>query len=524
LFTSAEWVALEARTGKLPWRSWRRLFFRWFPLPSAASDGPSKDSATRSADTSRGSAFTSDGVSGASRRLRALAALSGSLTDALGSEEAADLVEQKALSALEATSAVVVTLGPFPPVVRHPVGPLSVLLKADVLHVVHAIGLPAEVKAALDELPLDAPVPFAEVARTGEPLFLPAERDMRRYPDWAISMLAAGARAAAVVPVWANGELRGVLGLTWPAPRVFDEDERAFILTLGVMCAQAIMRAHLRAAERASRQVADTALLAADTARNTAEQANQSKAHFVATISHELRTPMNAVLGYTALLADEIYGPVSALQQEHIGRVRTSGYHLLGLIEDLLSYARVEAGHEVVHAEHVAVVDIIEASLVLVRPLAEKKGLSVRIERPAEPIEMNTDPRKLRQILINLLANAVKFTDAGEIVLVLRVEGQVAAARVCFEVTDPGRGMTPEVQAHIFDPFWQADTTSMKTSGSSGLGLSVARQLARLLGGDVSVVRSAPGEGSTFLLSLPANYAGPTGVEHPVLQANLEKA
>ncbi len=368
---------------------------------------------------------------------------------------------------------------------------------------VHAIGLPAEVKAALDELPLDAPVPLAEVARTGEPLFLPSEAEMRRYPDWATSMLAAGARAAAIVPVWANGELRGVLGLTWAEPRVFDQDECAFILTLGVMCAQAIMRSHLRGAERASRQ-------AADTARETAEQANQSKARFVATISHELRTPMNAVLGYTALLADEVYGPVSPLQKEHIGRVRTSGYHLLGLIEDLLSFARVEAGHEVVQPEPVALVDVVEASLVLVRPLAEQKGLRVRIESPAEPIEMHTDPRKLRQILINLLANAVKFTDEGEIVLILRVEGHDAEVRVVFEVTDPGRGMSPDVQAHAFDPFWKADMTS-KTSESSGLGLSVARQLARLLGGDVTVTRSAPGQGSTFVLSLPAKYVAPGG-------------
>ena len=474
-------------------------------LPPSANDHPTNAStAPSAADASRGTAFNNDGVSGASRRLRALAALSGSLTDALGPEEAANLVERKALSALEATSAVVVTLGPFPPVDRHPAGEHAGIAEDEMLHVVHAIGLPAEVKAALDELPLDAPVPFAEVARTGEPLFLASEADMQRYPEWANSMVGAGARAAAIVPVWANGELRGVLGLSWAAARVFDQDECAFILTLGVMCAQAIMRAHLRGAERVSRQ-------AADTARDAAEHANRSKAHFVATISHELRTPMNAVLGYTALLADEIYGPVSALQKEHIGRVRTSGYHLLGLIEDLLSYARVEAGHEVVHPEHVALVDILEASLVLVRPLADKKGLGIRIDAPVDPIEMNSDPRKLRQILINLLANAVKFTEAGEIVLVLHVEGHAAEVRVLFEVTDPGVGMAPEVQAHIFDPFWQADSTSMKTSGSSGLGLSVARQLARLLGGDVTVVRSAPGEGSTFLLSLPENYTGPLG-------------
>jgi signal transduction histidine kinase len=318
-------------------------------------------------------------ISGASRRLRALAALSGSLTDALNPPEAADLVEQKALSALDATSAVVVTLGPFPVRLKLPEGEAP--SAENVLHVVHAIGLPNEVKAALEKLPLDAPVPFAEVARIGEPLFLPSDQAMRQYPEWAAAMIAAGAHAAAIVPVWANGELRGVLGLTWPAARVFDEDERAFVLTLGVMCAQAIMRAHLRDAEREARE-------AAEAAREVAEHANQSKALFVATISHELRTPMNAVLGYTALLADEIYGPVSALQKDHIGRVRTSGYHLLGLIEDLLGYARVEAGHEIVHAELVELVEVVESSLVLVRPLAEKKGLRIRVESPAAPVEI----------------------------------------------------------------------------------------------------------------------------------------
>ena len=449
--------------------------------------------------------LTSDGVSGASRRLRALAALSGTLTDALDPTAAADIVEQKALSALDATSAIVVTLGPFP---------LPVALAANespsadekVLHVVHATGLPNEVKASLERLPLDAPVPFAEVARIGEPLFLSSDDEMRRYPDWAVGMISAGAHAAAIVPVWANGELRGVLGLTWAESRVFDEDERAFVLTLGVMCAQAIMRSHLRAAEREARE-------AADAARVTAEQANQSKAHFVATISHELRTPMNAVLGYTALLADEIYGPVSALQKDHIGRVRDSGYHLLGLIEDLLTYARVEAGHEVVHAEEIVLVDVVEASLVLVRPLAEKKGLRIRVESPTEPIQMKTDPRKLRQILINLLANAIKFTEAGDIILIVRVEGQDTEVRVVFELTDSGRGMSGEVQGRIFDAFWQADGESMKTSGSSGLGLSVARQLARLLGGEVIVARSEPGHGSTFVVSLPMSYVEPSRAE-----------
>jgi hypothetical protein len=129
--------------------------------------------------------LTIDGISGASHRLRALAALSGSLTDALGPCDAANLVEQKALSALDATSAVVVTLGAFPPGGGTPPTRLQ---QPEVLHVVHAIGLSGEIRAALEELPLDAPVPFAEVARIGAPLFLPSEMEMRRYPEWGAAM------------------------------------------------------------------------------------------------------------------------------------------------------------------------------------------------------------------------------------------------------------------------------------------------------------------------------------------------
>jgi signal transduction histidine kinase len=429
-------------------------------------------------------------ITGASRRLRALAVLSGSLTDALSPEDAADLVERQALSALGATSAVVVTQGAFPPIIP-PSGAYASVYVPPVpttLHVVHAIGLPAEVKAALHRLPLDAAVPFAEVAREGRPIFLPSEDALRRYRDWGAAMIRAGTRAAAIVPVWANGELRGVLGLAWAYPRIFDEDERAFVLTLGVMCAQAIMRAHLRSAERA--------------ARESAEEANRAKSQFVATISHELRTPMNAVLGYTELLADEIYGPVTALQKTNLGRVRASGEHLLSLIEDLLGYARIEAREDVVCAETVLLRDVVEQSLVLVRPLAARKGLRIRVEGPDVPTELHTDARKLRQILVNLLANAVKFTSAGDVVVVLPANHD-ADVNVYIEVTDTGLGISADDQMHVFDAFWRRDPASRGSAGSTGLGLSVARQLARLLGGDVSVTRSALGVGSTFEVSLP---------------------
>jgi len=433
----------------------------------------------------------------ASHRLRALASLSGSLTDALTPAAAANFIEQQALVVLSATSAVVVTLGAFPSGHASPVATPAATepVTAQSLHLVHASGIPAEVRATMVTLPLDAPMPLAEVARVGDPLFLQSKEELLRYPDWGAAMIAVGARAAAIVPVWANGELRGVLGLTWGAPRVFDGDERAFVITLGVMCAQAIMRSHLRAAEHL--------------AREDAERANSSKAHFLATISHELRTPINAVMGYTQLLAEEIYGPVSALQKDHLDRVRASGTHLLELVEELLSYARIEAGVEVVHTEKVLASDVIEQSLVLVRPMAEAKALHLRVEGHAEPIELFTDARKLRQILVNLLANAVKFTATGDIVLIVHAGGISDEGRISFEVTDTGRGIAVEHFEHVFDAFWQEDQGQPHNAGSTGLGLSVARQLARLLGGDVLLAQSRLGRGSTFVASLPTRYAQP---------------
>ena len=437
------------------------------------------------------------GISGASHRLRALSALSGSLTDALGPEEAAQLVELQALSALGATSAVVVTLGPFPP---NPVAALAADRAPLVLQVVHAIGLATELRALIDQLPLEAPVPLAEVAREGAPLFLATEPDLLHYPAWGAAMISAGARAAAFVPVWANGELRGVLGLAWPEPRHFDEDERAFVLTLGVMCAQAIMRAHLRAAEKSSSE-------AAVLAQKVAELANKSKADFVATISHELRTPMNAVIGYTQLIADEMCGPVTALQRVHLERVSASGKHLLGLVEQLLSHARIEAGEETVEMGDVAVTTLVEQSMVLVRPLAEQKGLHLHVVGALEPVRLHTDVGKLRQILVNLLANAVKFSERGDVALAVHTEGVDGDQRVIFAVSDSGAGIAADHHERIFDPFWRADPTSEGGREGTGLGLSVARQLARLLGGDVIVIASEVGRGSTFACSVPARYA-----------------
>lgn len=428
----------------------------------------------------------------ASSRLRSLATLSGSLTDALNPDEAAKLVEQEALVALGATGAIVVTLGKFPPAARPASGAAD-----GKLYLVHAIGLPAEIEAALRELSLDAPDPFAEVARSGEAMYLASPADLDRSGEWGQAMIRAGTAAAAIVPVWANGELRGVLGLSWPSVRVFDTDERAFVSTLGVMCAQAILRAVLRASE--------------SNAREMAERANRSKANFLTMISHELRTPMNAVIGYGELIAQGMDGPLTAKQSDHLARMQASSSHLLELIEELLGYARLEAGRDVVNPEPVQLLDTIDYTINLISPLAEKKGLRIRVEYPKSPIEMFTDARKLRQILLNLLANAVKFTEAGEVTLIVSVPDEPASVRILFEVSDTGAGVSADAQSHLFDAFWQKDPDSAVSGHGTGLGLPIARQLARLLGGDVDLVKSTEAVGSTFIVSLPRRYVEPQG-------------
>jgi signal transduction histidine kinase len=435
------------------------------------------------------SAAPSNAPSSASTRLRALADLSGSLTDALSPVEAADLVERKALAALGATSAVVVTLGAFPP-------PVTTVTEAagateTRLHVVHAIGGLDELTAALEAQPLDAPLPFAEVARSGEPLFLDSARALECFPDWGAGLVRTGGKAAAIVPVWANGELRGVLGLSWADERTFDEDERAFVTTLGVMCAQAIMRAHLKVAER--------------DARERAESANRSKADFVATISHELRTPISAVLNYVELLAGELSGPELTSQLARVERMRASGGHLLALLDELLLHARVETVHATVRPERVVLQAVVEESLALVRPIAEARGLAVHVEMPPDGITVYTDALKLRQIVVNLVANAVRHARHGEVHVVVRLEG-IGEIRIRLSVRDDGDGVAREDRERIFQPFWQKhpDELPRPVDAHTGLGLSVARDLARMLGGELDLEDAE--RSSTFVLMIPLEY------------------
>ena len=325
------------------------------------------------------------------------------------------------------------------------------------------------------------PTGVGHVIKTGQPEI---------YPEITDEMLVASARdadhlgimrelrfkSALIVPMIARGRTLGALTLVSSAKgRRYGDDD----VTLAM-------------------EVATRAALAIDNAQlyRSALAASEAKSAFLATMSHELRTPLNAIIGYQSLLKEGIDGPLNAAQLAQLNRIRASADHLLGLIDEVLTFSRVEAGKEVVHREDISLRSIVNEAITMIEPLADAKGLPVRAE--GEEVRLFTDAPKVRQILLNLLSNALKFTDSGEIVIRSRSDGE----KVMVSVIDRGIGIAAENLERIFDPFWQVEQRSTRKVGGTGLGLSVSRTLARLVGGDISV-ESETGNGTTFTLTLP---------------------
>jgi PAS domain S-box-containing protein len=290
-----------------------------------------------------------------------------------------------------------------------------------------------------------------------------------------------GPCSALAVPMLARGRIVGVITLSMAGSgRTYDE-------------------ADLHLAEELARRAA----LAVDNARlyQAASQANQAKGEFLAVMSHELRTPLNGILGYTDLLLMGIPHPLQDGSMQQVQRIGTSARHLLQIIEQILAFSRLEAGREEAHPEDVELGELARETAALIQPLAGQKGLEFDLQLPEGPVPLRTDPGKLRQILLNLLSNAIKFTEAG----VVGLRAEVTGAGVRIAVRDTGVGLAPEHLERVFEPFWQADHSRTRQAGGTGLGLSVTRQLAQLLGGEVSA-ESRVGEGTTFIVTLPGPH------------------
>ena len=256
---------------------------------------------------------------------------------------------------------------------------------------------------------------------------------------------------------------------------------------------------HLRLAEEIARRAA----VHVDNQRlyEAAVLASKSKSDFLAVISHELRTPLTTIMGYIELMVTGVPDPLPARAAGFLERVRTAAWHLLGLIEQILVYARMEAGRENLMPENVIINQLLDDVRALMEPNAQEKGLRFVVEPLEEAFMFTTDLTKARQILLNLASNAIKFTDTGEI----HISARTAGADVIITVTDTGIGIPPEFAEQIFDPFWQVDQSATRRVGGAGLGLSVSRRLARLLGGDLTFTSTA-GVGTAFEVTLPRGW------------------
>jgi signal transduction histidine kinase len=236
--------------------------------------------------------------------------------------------------------------------------------------------------------------------------------------------------------------------------------------------------------------------------RLAAEQARSNLSHFLANMSHELRTPLNAIIGLTDMMVSHAARFGTEKAQEPLARVRGSGIHLLEIINQVLDLSKIEAGKLELVPERVKLLPVIQQVIGTIRPLAEQNKNSLAVEGENSVDSLTVDPMRLRQILLNLLSNACKFTKEGEVAL--RVRSVIQGDKwIEFAVSDTGIGLTAEQQSKLFEDYTQADASTAGRYGGTGLGLAITRRLARAMGGDVTV-RSEPGKGSVFTVRLPS--------------------
>ncbi len=329
-----------------------------------------------------------------------------------------------------------------------------------------------------------------QATQDGKPHQIANSHDEPLGPVREIAMRA-GFRARLVVPLMDADEVVGALVVRRKQPGKFPTDTVDLLQTFATQSVLTIKNARLFSEiEEKSRQLAE---------------ASHHKSQFLASMSHELRTPLNAIIGLTEMLVANAARFGTEKAQEPLRRVNAAGTHLLGLINEVLDLSKIEAGKLELNPESVNLAPLIAEVVGTAGQLAEKNKNRLVVENPDNLGPLNADPLRLKQVLLNLLSNACKFTSEGEIVLRVR---QVADGRDWIElaVADTGIGLTAEQQAKLFQEFTQADSLTARRYGGTGLGLALSRKLARMMGGDVTVT-SEPGKGSVFTVRLPAGAA-----------------
>ena len=336
---------------------------------------------------------------------------------------------------------------------------------------------------------LRAELGIGRVLRTGELEHVAAVSDdtlqaVARDAEQLKLLRALEIREQLAVPIFVDERAVGVLTFAISeSSRTFDEADITLAEELGLRAGQAVQNARLYQA---------------------AHHASEAKSNFLAVMSHELRTPLNAIIGYSDLLVLGVPNSVPEKAMHQVQRIRVAAAALLTLVEEVLSFSRIEAGKEEIRISPVELGGLVRDCLTLVDPLAAQKKLQLEVSLPDEPIKIVSDERKIRQILTNLLSNAVKFTEHGFV----GVQLKRTDTEIHIVVEDTGIGIPQEHLERIFDPFWQVEPASTRRFGGTGLGLGVARKLARLLNGRLDV-KSEEGKGSTFTLVLPLHSQVP---------------
>jgi GAF domain-containing protein len=294
----------------------------------------------------------------------------------------------------------------------------------------------------------------------------------------------AGYRALLVVPLLARDHVVGVLVVRRKMPGAFPQDTIDLLKTFAAQSVLAIQNAHLfTEIDEKSRQV---------------EIASQHKSQFLANMSHELRTPLNAILGYTELILDNIYGETPDKMREVLERLQANGKHLLGLINDVLDLSKIEAGQLTLDLADYSLQDVVHTVVVAVESLANGKKLALTADVGQNLPIGHGDGRRLAQVLLNLVGNAIKFTDKGEVA----IKATTSDGSFTVAVRDTGPGISPSDQGKIFEEFQQADNSATKRKGGTGLGLSIAKRIIGMHGGRIWV-ESDVGKGSTFAFTIP---------------------
>ncbi len=335
----------------------------------------------------------------------------------------------------------------------------------------------------------DRPIPAGRGSMVGRTVMQRATiqvADLMADPDYKMpDMIKAGdIRTGLGVPLLREGTPIGVIFLARSEVRPFTDKQIELAQTFADQAVIAIENVRLfEEIQDKSRQL---------------EEASKHKSQFLANMSHELRTPLNAILGYTELILDNIYGEAPDKMRAVLERIQTNGKHLLGLINDVLDLSKIEAGQLVLSLNDYSIKDMMQGVYVAVEPLANSKKLGFKLEAPADLPRARGDERRLSQVLLNLVGNAIKFTDTGEVA----IKAAAANGAYTIAVRDTGPGIAEADQAKIFDEFQQADSTQTKAKGGTGLGLSIAKRIVEMHGGRLWV-ESSPGKGSIFSFTVP---------------------